>query len=295
MKFSGMYSALVTPYTDDDRIDEDVLVALAERDFAAGVDGFYLCGSTSEGFLLGIEERRRIVELLVPKIQGRGKAFVHVGHTDVREACKLAKHAADSGADAVSSVPPVIFQADAEGMARYYGRIVDACGLPLIVYNIPALVGYPLKAGALTDVVAAAPTTCSVKFADYDLLAMREILEVHGDRINVLFGRDEMLLAGLVMGADGGIGGVYQCAPSLFVGIYREYLAGELAEAQRLQACASRMCSVFCTWNPLLAIREVLRLSGFAVGVSRLPLAPLTDDANARLAGLREREILPFL
>jgi len=98
-RFQGVYPALVTPFDVEGRVDEDVLRDLVDWHLKAGVRGSFVCGSTGEGLLLSTEERKRVAEVVVDHLSGRGLCIVHVGHPSSEESTRLARHAEEIGAD----------------------------------------------------------------------------------------------------------------------------------------------------------------------------------------------------
>jgi N-acetylneuraminate lyase len=105
-----------------------------------GIGGLYLTGSTGEGFMMTEAERMALVEAVLAETRGEIPVIVHVGAISTRASERLARHAASAGADAISSVPPIYWKFTAASVAGYYGDLVQAAGLPMIVYNI-ALAG----------------------------------------------------------------------------------------------------------------------------------------------------------
>ncbi len=276
-RFRGVYPALITPFDDGGRVDEDVLRALVDWHLEAGVRGFFVCGSTGEGLLLSTEERRRVAEVVVEHLRGRGLCIVHVGHPSSEEAARLARHAEEIGADAVSSVPPIYYLVDLEGILLHYRTIAEATSLPLLVYNIPATTGVRLTADEMKRVFEI-PSVIGMKYTDADYFEMRNILDLVDGQAIVLAGRDELFLPALTMGAGGSIGATQNIFPELFVGIYTAFLDGDWQKAQDLQLKASRAVRVLLGYGGLDAWKAVLRFRGFRVGRSRPPLRPVSKE-----------------
>ena len=133
-EMKGAYSALVTPYTRDNQINVEMIGRLVEHQLANGLKGFFVGGSTGEGMLLSTDERKVLLEAVVLANRGRGKIIAHAGHVSTDESVKLARHAADTGADWVSSTAPIYFAQTFDGALYHYRRIAEASDLPFMVY-----------------------------------------------------------------------------------------------------------------------------------------------------------------
>ena len=137
----GIIPALITPFKEDGAIYETALRNLVDHLIESGVGGFYLTGSTGEGFLMTAEERKKVVEIVIEQTAKRVPIIVHVGTIDTKTAEDLAKHAYDSGANAISSVPPFYYRFEFNEIYNYYKDLASAAPLPLVIYNIPATTG----------------------------------------------------------------------------------------------------------------------------------------------------------
>src|SRR5258707_2069964 len=131
---NGIYPAIITPLSQDGEISTDVTAKLLAMLLAAGVDGVYAAGSTGEGMRLPVASREAFVDCLMDNLPPGKKLLVHVGAPDVRDAIRLALHAAKAGAHAVSSLPP---QGAFPEVREYYKRLAETSTLPLILYYFP--------------------------------------------------------------------------------------------------------------------------------------------------------------
>ncbi len=136
----GAYAAMFTPFDADGRVNEAMIERLVEHGLSNGLTGFYLTGSTGEGFLLSLDERKKVVERAAKAVAGRAKLIAHVGCVATDDAVELARHAAKHGIDWVSSVAPVYFGQTFEAAYRHYERISNATDLPFMIYSIRAAV-----------------------------------------------------------------------------------------------------------------------------------------------------------
>lgn len=279
---SGVFVALLTPFSEDGQVDQRQLCALVEFQLSHGVNGFYLCGNTGEGMLLTENERQLVVETVVRQVRGRVPVMAHVGAPATAMAERLAFHARQAGAAAVASVPPFYFPVDRAGIETHYRRISQAAGLPLYFYNIPQATNIHLNAGLARDLFQSGVIQ-GLKYTSYDQLTFREIIELCGPQINVFAGPDEMLLPFLVMGAHGGIGTTYNCMPGTFVSLYQAWQTGNLEKAQKLQFQIARTILALRDFGVIPSVKAAMVFLGLPCGDPRAPLTPLSNEQRERL------------
>ena len=281
-RFSGVYPALMTPFDEKDRVNEDVVRAMVDRHLAAGMRGFFVCGSAGEGLAMRTAERKRLAEVVIDQVQGRGLVIVHVGAIPSVVSAELAAHAESVGADAVSSVPPIYYNAGLEGIVRHYQTIAAATTLPIVAYNIPATTGITMTLPVMAELFKI-ENVIGMKFTYYNYYEMRNIIEMMDEQCLILSGSDEMFLPALVMGANGAIGSTQNIAPELFVEIYQAFLEGDLDRARALQYRANRMVLALLTCGGVRAWKAVLSRQGFAMGGCRPPLTNVTGEQETAL------------
>ncbi|MFA6508027.1 MAG: N-acetylneuraminate lyase [Treponemataceae bacterium] len=284
----GIFPALLTPFERSGRVDEENLRKLVSVNIGRGVDGFYACGSTAEAFLLTIEERKRILEIVVGEVAGRVPVICHIGAIGTDLSIDLGKHAAASGADAVSSIPPFYYKFSGEEVICYYRDIADAIDLPVIPYNFPALSGVTLT-GDLIRRLREHPRIVGVKFTSNDLFQL-ERMKKDDPELIVYNGFDEIFLAGFSMGADGAIGSTFNFMPEKFLGIRKRLLAGDLAGARVFQDQANEVIQALVETGKLLnAQKYLVGLQGIPCGDCRRPFLPLTDEDKTKLEKVARR------
>jgi N-acetylneuraminate lyase len=295
-RLTGLIAAPFTPLRPDGSLNPDGVKPLAELLARNGVRGAFLCGSTGESLSLAVDERRQSLELW-RRAAPEGLALIaHVGHNCVAEARRLAAHAAETGADAVAAMPPVFFKPQSiDELIDYCEAVASAAGaLPFYYYHIPAKTGVDLPMRAFLDAAGERlPTLAGLKFTHGDLVDFAECLQAAEGRYNILFGRDEMLLAGLAMGAPGGIGTTYTFAAPLYLELIEAFEAGEMAKARSLQYRATAMIRALQgTGLGLPAFKPIMKFLGVDCGPVRPPLRPVTEAEEAEVR--RRLEALDF-
>ena len=275
----GILPATVTPFDEAGRFVPAVFARLLERLYAAGVHGVYVCGSTGEGLLQSREQRQEIVERTMACTPRDRTVIVHVGAASLEDALALSAHAARAGAHAISSLPPTSAQFSFVDLRRYYEALAGGSDLPLIVYYFPD-VAPSISTAEQLETLCGLPNVIGVKFTDFDLFRMGNLARPGRCIFN---GRDEVLAAGLLMGADGGIGTFYNLLPELFVEIYDAAIAGRWDAARAAQRRVNELIRITLCFPLFPAVKQMLAWSGLDCGACLPPRAPLDSDQQDRL------------
>jgi N-acetylneuraminate lyase len=276
-KFQGILPAVVTPLDSDGRFAQASFERLLEFVYGAGVHGVYVGGHTGEGMLQSAEQRKRLAAAAVQGSPPGKCVIIHVGAHRPEEALDLARHAARIGAHAVSSLPPSGPYSFQE-IRRYYEALA-AAGLPLFAYYFPELCPAVSTAEHLLE-LCAIPNLIGAKFTDFNLYVMAQLKKGGATVFN---GRDEVLAAGLLMGADGGIGTFYNLVPELFVELYEAASAGDWDAARRTQRAINELIETVLRYPMLQATKAILRWFGIDSGNCLAPRRPLTPEEESEL------------
>jgi len=294
-RLSGLVAAPFTPFSDSGEIAEAIIPQQAQRLVRDKVIGAFICGSTGEGASLTSEERRRMAELWCAARPAGLRVIVHVGHNSMREASALAAHAERVGADAIAMLAPSYFKpASAEALVASCAQVAaSAPRTPFYYYHIPAITGVSIPTAAFIELAhERIPTFAGIKFTYEDMADFRATQAFGGGRYDVLFGRDELLLESLHVGAQGAVGSTYNYAAPLFHRIMAAHAAGDRTLAEQGQAQARAFIAVLEKFGGLPAGKVIQRFVGIDVGRPRLPLCPLSESGERALR--RELEAVGF-
>lgn len=282
----GLIAATFTPMHRDGSLALDRLPDALDRAIERGVEGFYVCGSTGEGPSLSVEERMQVAAASVEATRGRVPVIVQVGTNALPEARALAEHARAIGADAISATPPTYFKPDSsDTLIDSLAHVVEpAGGLPFFYYHIPAISGVQIDAP--TFLPAAAAKIAGVAGIKFSSPALHEVAAIDRDRFTVLFGVDEMLLAGLSIGAHGAVGSTYNHTAPLAQEIVAAHARGAMDLARRLQTRYTEIVREIVQPRSLPSLKAAMAVCGLDLGPVRLPLHALDE---AEYAGLLAR------
>lgn len=287
-RFRGLIAAPFTPLLPDGGLDLDRIETLADRLAADGVWGAFVCGTTGEGASLTTAERMAVADRWAAVVRDRLKLFVHVGHTSAADARTLAAHAARIGAHAIGCLAPYFFKPrTVEELADFCGHVAAAApGLPFYYYHLPSLTGaaFPMR-DFLPVAARRIPTLAGIKYTFEDVADFAACVAFDGGRFDMLFGRDELLLAGLDAGAAGAIGSTYNYMAPLYLRLLAAWAAGDRPQAEQLQARATAIIDVMIRHGGLPAGKRIMGLSGVDCGPVRPPLVNLSAAAVTELRG----------
>ena len=288
MNYKGVFTALLTPFGKDGKINEKELEKLIKFNMDMGVTGFYVGGSTAEAFMLTTNERKQIFDIV--KAAAPDKTLIaHVGSVNEAEAVELGSYAAKAGYDLVSAVAPFYYKFSFEDIKKYYYNIADAAGIPMLVYHFPAFSGVNMGVNEMSAFLND-DRFAGIKYTSNDFFTMEQCKSRFPNKV-VYNGFDEMFMAGISMGADGGIGSTYNFMADKFVKILQLMKENKLEEARAIQQEANRIITILCQIGVMQAEKEVLNQLGFYFGICRRPFGEPTDEQKALIA----KEIVPFV
>lgn len=281
----AVMSALLVPFHEDGRLDEDGLAQTVEFNLAQGIEGLYVNGSTGENHMLSSEEKRRVLALAREVAAGRVPLIAQVGSLDLREARGLAAYAKELGYDAVSSVTPFYYQFGFDEMVAYYRALIESASLPFIVYFIPALTGKNLNKQQLAELLEL-PSVAGMKFTSDNMYQLERLRRLFPEKI-IYNGYDEICASGLIAGADGAIGSTFNITAPVVLRIRDAIAAGDPDGARRLQHILNDFIEGAVANGLYQSLKYMLSLQGVRGGSCRPPFLPLTEERKERA-----REIL---
>lgn len=275
-KFKGIFPALLTPFDEKGNVNTDVLSELVKCHIAKGVNGFYVGGSTAEAFLLSEEERMIVYKTVAKANKGKVTLIAHIGCISTEQAIKFGKYAKELGYDAISAIAPFYYKFNFEQIKKYYYDIVNAVDMPMIIYNFPNFSGVNLTVDQVAQFFCD-DRFIGIKHTSNDYFAMEQFKSRFPDKL-VYNGFDEMLLSGLAMGADGGIGSTYNFMPEKYIKILELFGENKIDEAREIQHECNRIITALCRVGVMEGEKEVLCQMGFDFGTARAPFSVLTDE-----------------
>lgn len=285
----GVMPALLTPFDAQQKIDQASLRRLVRFNIEQGVDGVYVGGSTGEAFIQSLAEREEVLEIVADEAKGKITLIAHVGCVSTAESQRLATAAKSYGFDAVSAVTPFYYPFSFEEHCDHYRAIIDSAdGLPMVVYNIPALSGVKLTLDQISTLVTL-PGVGALKQTSGDLYQMDQIRRAHPDLV-LYNGYDEIFASGLLAGADGGIGSTYNIMGWRYMAIVQALKEGDIDKAQELQRECNKVIDLLIKVGVFRGLKTVLHyMDVVSVPLCRKPFAPVDEQFLSELKALAQQ------
>lgn len=284
----GIIPAMVTPFHEDETLNEAALRELTRFLIANGVHGLFVAGSQGEFWALDYEEKKRIIEIVVEEAGGRVPVYAGTGATTTREAVRLTQMAAAAGADAVSVITPFFISPNAEELYEYFLAVAKASKVPVILYNNPPRTGVNLSVD-LAVRLSQIDNVVGIKDSSGDMTLTGEYIRRCGPNFSVLAGRDTLILSTLIYGGKGSIAATANVVPRLIVEIYEAFQSGDMQRALAAQYRLAPLRIAFEMGSFPVVIKEALELIGIPAGPARGPIKRLSEDKRAKLREILEK------
>ncbi len=273
--FEGSFVALVTPFKDDESLDEAKLKELIQFQIEGGTHGIVPCGTTGESPALSDSEHARVVDITIETVNGRVPVIAGTGSNSTTRTLRATEHAKAAGADAALIVTPYYNKPNQEGLYAHYMKIADTVDIPIVVYNVPGRCGTDILSPTIAR-LADHPNIVALKEATGDLKRASEVVNLCPDDFVVLSGDDVNTLPIMAVGGKGVISVVANIAPLDIAEMCNAFHAGNLELARKLHYKTYPLAvNLFIETNPIPA-KTSLKLMGKLNGKVRLPLAPLS-------------------
>jgi 4-hydroxy-tetrahydrodipicolinate synthase len=288
-QLKGIVAAMVTPFHDDESVDEDALRAVTRYLIEQGIHGLFPAGSQGEFFSLNFDERCRVLEVTLDEAQGgqrtSDKVFVvaHVGAITTREAVALARHAESAGANAAAAMTPFFLKPSQEELYQYFVEIASSVSIPILAYNNPARTGVELPPATVARIARDVPNFIGIKDSSGDLTQLAEYIRLCPETFRAFIGRDSLIYGALMYGAAGAVAATANVVPALAVAIYDAVMAGEIDRARELQRRLAPVRMAFGLGTFPVVIKEAMGMIGLPVGPARAPVGPMSPEARVRL------------
>ena len=280
--FTGVGTALVTPFRQDGSIDEAAVRRLVRRQIEAGIHFVSPCGTTGEAPTLSHSEKIRLVQLVVDETAGRVPVLAGAGGYDTREVIELAREIERVGADGILSVTPYYNKPTQEGLFQHYKAISESTSLPIVLYNVPGRTGVNLEVATVAR-LSALRNIVGVKEAAGNVVQMSEILAAVRDDFFLVSGDDPLAVAVMAIGGRGLISVASNAAPAEMVQIIELAEKGDFAGARRLHHWLLPFLQVnFVESNPI-PVKAAMAAMGLIEEVYRLPLVSPSSAARDKI------------
>ena len=275
MKLKGFFPAPYTPFHSNGKINTDIIPAYAARLKKDGVAGVFAGGTTGEGLLLTIQERKDIAEAWMAHQDDNFKVIIHVGASSIEDAKELTRHAVSISAHGFSTMAPIFLKpGSVTALIEFCKEIAaEAPDLPFYYYHIPVLngVGFSMI-DLLKEVNGKVENFAGIKYTHEDFMDYLSCLHFENKKYDMLWGRDENMLSALVLGAKGAVGSTYNYAAPLYSNLIDAFNKNDLTAAQQYQQDSIDMIRLLGKYGGIATGKAFMKTIGLDCGEFRLPI-----------------------
>lgn len=287
--FKGCGTAIITPFTKDDKIDFDAFGKLIEYQISEKVDAIIVCGTTGEASTMTLDEKKETIQFVVQKVNKRIPVIAGTGANCTKSAIEMTKYAESIGVDGALVVTPYYNKTTQAGLIAHYSAIAKETNLPIILYSVPSRTGVNILPSTCVE-LSKIPNIVAIKEASGNLSQIAEISHLCGENLHIYSGNDDQITPILAVGGIGVISVLSNIAPKYTHNITQNFFDGNIAEAIKLQLNAIPLIkALFSEVNPI-PVKEACNILGFGGGTPRLPLISLSDTNKEIL----KKELIAF-
>jgi 4-hydroxy-tetrahydrodipicolinate synthase len=279
--FSGVYTALITPFKDGE-VDFDALGKLIENQYKAGINGIVPCGTTGESPTLSHEEHEQIIEFCVKQTKGKMKILAGTGSNSTAEAIRFTQFAQKVGCDGALIVAPYYNKPTQKGLYLHFKEVADTVDIPIVLYNIMSRASVNIEPATIAKLCADCKNVVGVKEAS-GFLSQMSAVKALIPNINLLSGDDALTLPILSIGGIGVISVLSNILPLETLSLVRAFEKGNIEKAKNIHyKFLPLINALFIETNPI-PIKTIASLLGICSPEVRLPMCGMEEANKAQL------------
>lgn len=280
-KLTGVVAPIVTPLTEDDKIDGVSLENLCEYLIEKGITCLYPNGTTGEMMYLTTEERKQVAEVTVKTSNARVPVFIHVGGWNQAQTIELAQHAANIGADGIGVVTPSFFKLSDQALFEFYKAVSESVpkDFSIYLYAIPQCAVNDITPELAARIAEECPNVVGIKYSYPNMSRIQQMMTIRDGEFSVLCGPDELFEVTVCAGGDGTVSGNSQCIPEHYAALWKAIQNKDYDLATRLQRRTNTLNDILCEFNNIAHYKVVLKEEKIlACSAMRKPMEALTDE-----------------
>ena len=282
MKFEGAFTALITPFDEDENIDEKGFRQNIRQQIDDGIDGLLPVGTTGECATLSHEEHERVVEIAVDEADGQVPVMAGTGSNNTKEALELTSHAAEVGADAAMLVGPYYNKPTQRGLYEHYKKLAEEVDIPQVIYNIESRTGKNIEADTIAK-LSQIDNIIGVKEASGSLKQVMDIQNKSVEDFRIMSGDDFLALPMLSIGGYGVVSVASNLIPGKISKLVSSYREGDVDTSREIHyELLPLFKSLFLETNPG-PVKAAMDLMDKPAGKPRLPLVEVEEETKEEL------------
>jgi len=285
-ELKGIITPVVTVFDDDENIDEKGFRRIINYLIDHGVYGIFACGGQGEGYALSKDEKFRLFDITLETVNGRVPVLLGTSANITRDAIELTRAGENKGGDAATLLNPFYINPNQDELFRHYADVLDSTDIPILIYNNPWRTYYNIHPQTVARLCEYSPKLIGIKDSSGDLAMSLAYKRFCGDNFKVFVGRDHIIYSALASGLDGAVAATSNAAVDIVLGIYNEYVAGNLDTAMEYQNKLTPFREFFSRGTFPVIVKEAMTLQGLPAGPCRRPIRPISEEAREELKGL---------
>lgn len=289
--FEGCGTAIATPFTEDG-INFDEFEKLIEDQIKNKIDAIIVCGTTGESATMSKEEKKKLIEFSIEKVNKRTKVIIGTGSNNTKDAIGMSKYAESVGADGLLVVTPYYNKTTQKGLIEHYKKIANSVKLPIIMYSVSSRTGVNIEPQTCLE-LSKIDNIVAIKEASGNISQVAKIASLCKDNLAIYSGNDDQVVPVLSLGGKGVISVLSNIMPTYMHDLTMNYFKGETEKATKMQLeVIDLIDALFAEVNPI-PVKHALNLMGYKFGTPRLPLVELSDENKEKMKNLmKEHKII---
>jgi 4-hydroxy-tetrahydrodipicolinate synthase len=290
VQWEGVFPALTTKFTPDDKLDAEAMELHFCRQIDAGVNGFVVLGSLGENGTLSPDEKQEIIKLATRVSNNRIPILSGVAETTTSRACHFAEQAAANGAHGFMVLPPMQYVSDKRETIHYLRTIAQATDRPIMIYNNPIAYQVDVTPAMFAE-LADEPRFVALKESSEDVRRITDIRNLVGNRYKIFVGVDDLALESLLLGADGWVAGLVCAFPEETVALYKLVKAGRIPEALAMYRWFTPLLHLDAQVKFIQYIKLAEAMAGLGTERMRSPRLPITGQERKEVESIIRRAL----
>ncbi len=274
-KLTGLVAAPFTPMKNNGALNLGMVVQYADKLKRDGVEGAFVCGTTGEGMLMTMEERKLVAEKWIEQQNDSFRVIVHVGTTSAKQSAELAVHAQKAGAYATACMGPMFLKpSTVDDLVAFCAEVAaGAPDLPFYYYHIPSVSNVFLSmSDFLNNAKSVISNLAGIKFTHRNMMEMFQCLKADGGKWDILHGFDEELLCGWSLGAKGAVGSTFNYLAPIYLKLIKAFENGNLEEAREYQFKSVEFIDILIRYGGgVIGGKPIMKFVGLDCGPLRAP------------------------
>jgi 4-hydroxy-tetrahydrodipicolinate synthase len=282
--FEGVIPPMVTPLHEDGSVDVEGLRDIARFLINSGVHGLFPLGTIGEGPKFNREERRTIMEIVVEESNKKKIVVIPgTGGMTTRDTITFTRDAKDVGVDAAVIHPPWYFHPTPEALLQHFRTVANKVDIPIILYNIPIFAGYEIPMEVVVE-ASKIENIIGMKDSSANMLYYQQLISSCGEGFNLIQGYGSLFLPSLSLGGRATMAGEANIAPKIVVGVYENFIKGDLKKARMLHYKIVSLLPIFSYGTFPDGVKEAMNMMGLRAGHVRKPSTELNDSQRKKIS-----------